>query len=117
MQEFGGQRPVDLGGPLVAPQRRPDSGGTSREPSLTALRQEVGGDGSRRSHGHGTGPARGRITAVPAGEHGEEARRRSQGHGSPAATLGVVDRDGRIRIDVENYGIGRGAAILVARHG
>src|SRR5207247_7467224 len=60
----------------------------SREPSVTALRQEVGGDGPCRVHGHGTGPARGRITAAPADEHGQGARRRGQGHHRAAVVGG-----------------------------
>src|SRR2546428_2816569 len=70
----------------------------NHDPSLATLRQEVGGDRPRRTHGHGTGRARARIASAPAGEGGPIGRRRREGRhraaivggraGGPAVDLG-----------------------------
>src|SRR5438034_6067023 len=52
------------------------------------LRQEVGGDRPRRTHGHTARRPGGRIAAAPAGEDGEEGGRRSQGHDRAAIVGG-----------------------------
>src|SRR5712692_11540554 len=71
---------------------------------MTTLRQEVGGDRPRGTHGHGTGRARDRIAVAPVVEDGKEIRPRREGHhgavivggraGGPAVDLGGTGGNG-----------------------
>src|SRR3989454_1402796 len=59
------------------------------------LRQEVGGDRPRRTHGHDTGRARGRIASAPAGEGGAGGRGGGQSNGGPAGIIRGTARRAR----------------------
>src|SRR2546426_669246 len=59
------------------------------------LRQEVGGDRPRRTHGHDTACARGRIASAPAGEDGAGGRSGGQSNGGPAGIIRGTARRAR----------------------
>src|SRR5438309_5735128 len=74
------------------------------DPSLTTLRQVVGGDLPRFIHDYGTGRARGRIAVAPADEDGEEVRRCRKGHHRAAIVRG---RAGRPAVRSEERRVGK----------
>src|SRR2546426_139759 len=76
------------------------------------LRQEVGGDRPRRTHGRGTGRTRDRIAAAPAGEAGTCGRSGGQSNGGPA---GIVRGTARARPAVDPWGTGGHGATAGAR--
>src|SRR6266480_6998141 len=62
------------------------------DPSVATLRQEVGGDRPRGTHGHRAGRARDRIASAPAVEDGGEVRRHREGYLSAAIVSGRAAR-------------------------
>src|SRR6267143_2632495 len=94
------------------PRARNAGNGRIDYPIDATLRQEVGGDRPRRTHGHGAGRARDRIASAPAVEGGEEVQCHREGHRSAAIVSG---RAGRPAVDLGGtVGTGRGGNGAVA---